>query len=80
LRSSVAHGDDAQITRQEASSAEFWILRWLTEPVLLWLMEHPAAPLAALDADLSELQPVPAWQALIPDPDTYRPENDWPGR
>jgi hypothetical protein len=80
LRSSVAHGDDAQITRQEASRAEFWILRWLTEPVLLWLMEHPAAPLAALDADLSELQPVPAWQALIPDPDTYRRENDWPGR
>jgi hypothetical protein len=72
-RSSIAHGDDTPVTAEDVSKAEYWILRWTAEPVLLWLVEHPVAPLAELDEALADLEPVPDWQNPIPDPDPYEP-------
>ena len=74
LRSSVAHGDDATVDQRDARSAEYWVLRWMAEPVLQWLMKNPDDPLAALDDAIVALPPVPAWQDPVPDPETYDPD------
>jgi hypothetical protein len=37
------------VDEEEVSSAEYWVLRWTAEPVLLWLVDHPNKPLEALD-------------------------------
>jgi hypothetical protein len=73
LRSSVAHGDDAAVDERAVSSAEYWIMRWTAEPVLLWLLEHPNKPLVALDDAIAALPVVPRWQDPVPDPATYDP-------
>lgn len=73
LRSAVAHGDDQPVTAKDASKAEYWIFMWTLEPLLEWLVEHPASPLVELDKALAALGPVPDWQNPVPDPDTYEP-------
>jgi hypothetical protein len=78
LRSSVGHGDDAPVDEKEASSAEYWTMRWTAEPLLLWLVEHPLTPLASLDEAIAALPPVPDWQDPVPEPGTYDPsEHDF---
>ncbi len=78
LRSSVGHGDETAIDEREASSAEYWTMRWTAEPLLLWLVEHPLTPLMALDDAIAALPPVPGWQDPVPDPETYEPsEHDF---
>lgn len=73
LRSAVVHGDLKTADEEQIAEAEYGVLRWLTEPLLQWFLDHPVDPLADLDRELQALPPVPSWQDNIPDPATYNP-------
>jgi hypothetical protein len=65
-RSDVVHGEGPTISYRDASSALFWVCRYLAEPILQWLADHPTDPVAALEAEIAALPPAPAWQHLLP--------------
>jgi hypothetical protein len=64
-RSEVVHGSGPVISYKEASSALYWVCRYLAEPILQWLADHETEPVEALDTELAELPPGPDWEALL---------------
>jgi hypothetical protein len=64
-RSEVVHGSGPVISYKEASNALHWVCRYLTEPILQWLADHPTDPVAALDAEIAALPPAPDWEAQL---------------
>ena len=66
-RSDTAHGaDPADVEeKKEADSAEFWVARYLAEPILDWLRTHPDDPLGALDTALDEIPEPTDWAAMV---------------
>lgn len=64
-RSDVVHGSGPVISYREASSALYWVCRYLAEPILQWLADHPTSPVAALEAEIAALPPAPDWEARL---------------
>jgi hypothetical protein len=64
-RSDVVHGAGPTISRRDASSPLFWVCRYLAEPILQWLADHPTDPVGALEAEVAALPPAPAWEHLL---------------
>jgi hypothetical protein len=65
IRSAIAHGDGHAVSARDADTAEYWVLKYLTEPILDWLAEHPDDPVVALEERIGAL-PLPAdWEATL---------------
>jgi hypothetical protein len=64
-RSEVVHGSGPLISYKEASNALFWVCRYLAEPILQWLADHPTDPVTALEAEIDALPPAPDWEARL---------------
>ncbi|GAA1550083.1 hypothetical protein GCM10009804_03340 [Kribbella hippodromi] len=67
-RSDVVHGAGPVIPYKDASNALYWVCRYLTEPILQWLAEHPEDPVAALEDEMALLPPSPDWTARLGSP------------
>jgi hypothetical protein len=67
-RSDVVHGAGPMISYKDASSALYWVCRYLAEPILQWLADHPEDPVAALEAAMAQLPPAPDWTARLGGP------------
>lgn len=65
VRSEVVHGKGPMITADMASSAAYWVLKILVEPILEWLSHHPDDPIEQLEAELRSLPPMPDWESVI---------------
>ncbi len=65
LRSDVVHGDGCVVDSKEASSALFWVIRYLTEPILDWLETHAHDPIGALEQAIAQLPAAPDWEARL---------------
>lgn len=65
LRSDVVHGGGPKVDPDDAQSAVFWTLRYLTVPILTWLIDHPDDPIGDLDAALAALPAPPDWEARL---------------
>jgi ribosome modulation factor len=64
-RSDVVHGSGPVISYKDASNALYWVCRYLAEPILQWLADHPTAPVTALEAEIAALPPAPDWEARL---------------
>jgi hypothetical protein len=64
-RSEVVHGSGPVISYKEASSALYWVCRYLAEPILQWLADHETEPVEALESEMAALPPGPDWEALL---------------
>jgi hypothetical protein len=53
------------ISYKEASNALYWVCRYLAEPILRWLADHPVDPVTALEEEIAALPPAPDWEALL---------------
>jgi ribosome modulation factor len=65
LRSDVVHGAGPTVSYKDASNALFWVLKYLTEPMLSWLTDHPDDPVGDLDRVIADLPPAPDWEKLL---------------
>ena len=65
LRSDVVHGAGPTVTYKDASNALFWALKYLTEPMVCWLSEHPNDPVGDLDRAIADLPPAPDWEKVL---------------
>lgn len=65
LRSDVVHGRGPTISMKEASSAEFWVYRYLAAPAVKWLADHATDPVGELDRAFAALPPGPDWHARL---------------
>ncbi|UFN96770.1 hypothetical protein [Micromonospora aurantiaca] len=64
-RSAVVHGSGPVISYKDASNSLYWVCRYLAEPILQWLADHPVDPVAALEAEIAALPPAPDWEAML---------------
>lgn len=64
-RSGAAHGDPSAVDAKTASSAEFWVARYLAEPILEWLRSHPADPIEDLTAAIDLIDEPARWQDML---------------
>lgn len=64
-RSDVVHGAGPVISPRDSSSALYWTLRWLAEPILEFLRDHEVDPIESLDAALRGLPEPPDWEARL---------------
>jgi hypothetical protein len=64
-RSDVVHGAGPTISYKDASNSLYWVLRYLTEPILKWLSAHPEDPVRQLTADIGALPPAPDWESRL---------------
>jgi len=53
------------VTEQEANAAQFWVLRYLLEPILSYLATHREDPVTRLEASVTELPNPPDWEAMM---------------
>ena len=65
LRSDVVHGAGPEVSYRDASQALHWVLRYLTEPILNWLRDHPTDPELELAAAIRALPKAPDWEARL---------------
>ena len=63
-RSDVVHGG-TPVPTGDADRALYWVLHYLTRPILRWLRAHPDRPIADLDHALNSLPPMPDWEARL---------------
>ena len=64
-RSDAVHGDPASVEEEHANKAEYWVLHYLMEPILIWLHEHPDDPVADLEAALDAIEDPGGWERMI---------------
>ncbi len=65
-RSDAAHGGDpTDVDPKYADSAEFWVARYLAEPILDWLRSHPDNPVGDLETELDSVPEPAGWAAMI---------------
>jgi hypothetical protein len=64
-RSEVAHGGMNAVDAKAADDAEFWIARFLVQPILLWMRDHPVDPIGALEAALNSQDEPAGWRAMV---------------
>jgi hypothetical protein len=65
-RSEILHGGTSHdLTTKDADAAEYWILHYLTTPILNWLTTHPDNPINDLERTLAHL-PVPIEAVPLP--------------
>ena len=67
-RSDIVHGSPPSTSDRAASTALYWVVRQLTEPILQWLFEHPADPTGALEEAMGALPPGPDWETILGEP------------
>ena len=64
-RSEAAHGGDpAKVDMKTARKAEYWVVKYLTLPILDWLDKHPENPVADLDEKFKGPEPV-GWSDML---------------
>lgn len=64
-RSDVVHGGNLEAKDAEAAKALFWLVTRLVPAVLAWFAEHPAEPIAELEAAIEALPDPPDWEEVI---------------
>ena len=64
LRNAAAHGEGRSVEAKDASTAEYWVLHYLLEPILDWLRLHSDEPVDALEQAVAALPEPPDWEAL----------------
>lgn len=64
LRNRAAHGEGRLVELKDASTAEYWVLHYLLEPILEWLRLHQEEPVEALEQAVAALPDPPDWETL----------------
>ena len=81
-RSEAAHGGDpAEANTKKARKAEYWVVKYLSLPILDWLDKHPEDPVADLDEKFAGPEPV-GWSDMLHalDRERYLPTRYFPPR
>lgn len=68
LRNRAAHGEGRLVASKDASTAEYWVLHYLLEPILEWLSLHQKQPLDALELAVAALPDPPDWTSAFQAP------------
>jgi hypothetical protein len=53
------------VEARDADTALYWVLTYLTEPILDWLFTHESDPIAALADAIGSLPPAPDWEEIL---------------
>ena len=64
-RSDAAHGDPTAVDIREADAAEYWVCRYLMEPILDWLRTHPDDPVGALEREVDTIESPEPWEEMV---------------
>ena len=65
VRSGATHGGDpAEVDMKKARKAEYWVVKYLSLPILAWLGKHPQDPVTDLDEKFSGPAPV-GWSDML---------------
>jgi|GEM_PF-3458313 len=67
IRSDILHGSADDVTEEAASSALYWVIRYLLEPILEWLSrpENADHPVIELEGEINALPLGPDWEQSL---------------